>query len=219
METSQFRLLYNFRLLCHRDVWVGPNEYRAQRALSQHRRAVRRRQMRRSPRLHVACRRSTAEPASALRPPCAHPAPSPLTQHSLPRPRPCAPRCSRPCGLVSAWRAMRLPYTAARQPSAAGKAGNARVVAPLGLLETRLGLSVSRLVPLSFSALFRRSSRRNLGLFRLQRLNGFMTNLRFHIINSQLSRPRRTRVAKSGEFRPSRTNFCKLKESHSSRNS
>ena len=32
--------------------------------------------------------------------------------------------------------------------------------------------------------------------------------------NLQLSRPRRTRLAESGEFRPSRTNFCKLKELH-----
>ena len=37
--------------------------------------------------------------------------------------------------------------------------------------------------------------------------------------NSQLSHPRRTRLAESGEFQQSRINFCEFKKLHSSRNS
>ncbi len=37
--------------------------------------------------------------------------------------------------------------------------------------------------------------------------------------NSQLSHPRRTRLAESGEFQQSRMNFCEFKQLHSSRNS
>ena len=164
-------------------------------------------------------RRSTAKPRDAARAPHGHVGPSPPTGVTWGRARPCARLCRRLTRLTPSLPSEPLSSAAIRRPKRLPNRFSS-VASPF----SELGRGCSRPLQALPQPSLGSTPPQNAAIspISLTAITYFPDEfpISHHLLrNSQLSHPRRTRLAESSEFQQSRINFCDFKKLHSSRNS
>ena len=167
-------------------------------------------------------RRSTAKPRDAVRAPHGHVGPPPPTGVARGRARPCTRLCRRLTRLTPSLHSESLPSAAIRRPKCLFcrfSSVASRVSELAGLLSAVASRCKRRCRPFLGSIPPQHNAISPISLTAITYFPDKFPISHNLLRNSQLSHPRRTRLAESGEFQQSRINFCEFKELHSSRNS